>query len=94
MAQKALVDALMKEHNISRTMANNMVRKRAGSHKDKTGKVIIKRVSITHDEPRHIEAYRKLRKGVIAKRHKTTTTIRKHKTSRIKSTDTAQKKSR
>lgn len=93
MAQKATVDALMKEHNISRTMANNMLRSRVNGLKDKFGNKITKRRAVD-PKTTDVAEYRKNRKNVIKNHSKTTKTIRRHKTSRVKNVDTAPKKSK
>lgn len=46
MPQKSKVNALMAEHNCSRTKANNMLRKRSNGDKEKDGTRKNKRKSI------------------------------------------------
>lgn len=77
MASKIVVNALMREYKISRSIANNMVNRNF--------------IDTGFD---NIQAYRKYRKSAIVKRYKTTTTIRKHRTSRVKKADTVLKKSK
>lgn len=90
MAQKSKVDALMLEHGCTRTRANNMLRARKTAGKNTFGVRTYKRRSVSQ-EFTDLVAYRKHSKLVIEKSTKMTTTIRKHKTSRIKSNDTVKK---